>query len=47
MNEFMMAVMIKACSHRMSKGENLDDILASYKKLTDEDKTVIKEALDG
>lgn len=47
MNEVFMVIMIKACGQRMSKGENLDDILASYKKLTDEDKKVIKEALDG
>ena len=47
MNEVFMVIMIKACSQRMSKGENLDDILASYKKLTDEDKKAIKEALDG
>ena len=47
MNEVFMVIMIKACSQRMSKGENLDDILMSYKKLTDEDKKVIKEALDG
>lgn len=47
MNDVFMAIMIKACSARMSKGEKLDDILASYKKLTDEDKKIIKGALDG
>ena len=47
MNEVFMVIMIKACSQRMSNGENLDDILASYKKLTYEDNMVIKEALDG
>lgn len=47
MNEVFMVIMIKACSQRMSKGENLDDILASYKKLADEDKTKIREAING
>lgn len=47
MNEIFMVIMIKACSSRIKKGENLDDILASYPKLTEEDKKIIKEALDG
>ena len=47
MNEIFMVLMIKACSSRMSKGEKLDDILASYPKLTEEDKKTIKEALNG
>ena len=37
--------MIKAIRIRISNGENIDEVLNSYAKLTDEDKKEIKETL--
>ena len=38
-------IMIKAIRIRVSKGENIDEVLNSYVKLTAEDKKEIKETL--
>lgn len=45
MNKTKLRIMLRAISIRLSKGEKFNDILASYPKLTDEDKEKIKAKL--
>lgn len=40
-------IMIKAVQIRMSSGEELEGILDSYAKLTDEDKDAIRKAVSN
>lgn len=40
-----MKIMLLTITNRMKKGEDIDDILNSYPKLTDSEKKELKEAL--
>ena len=43
MSAVKLKIMVKACKLRMAAGEDLEDILASYPALTEEDKDQIHE----
>lgn len=45
MTEYALRVFVRVISRRLAQGETLDEILASYPNLTDEDKEQIREAL--
>jgi uncharacterized protein (DUF433 family) len=45
MTEYTLRVFVRVISRRLAHGETLDEILASYPNLTDEDKKQIREAL--
>lgn len=45
MTEYTLRVFVRVISRRLTQGETLDEILASYPNLTDEDKEQIREAL--
>lgn len=47
MNDEYLVIIIKACIYRVRRGENLEDILKANKKLSDADKTKIREAING
>lgn len=47
MSSVLLQIMIRAVKIRLSEGEELESILGSYPKLTDEDKEKIREALNG
>ncbi|MGP1588479.1 MAG: hypothetical protein ACTTHL_01085 [Oribacterium sp.] len=42
-----LGIMIRAAKIRMSRGEELEDILAGWMKLTDEDKDLIRAEVLG
>ena len=42
-----MRIMVNAAKIRMSRGEELEDILAGWTKLTDEDKDLIRAEVLG
>ena len=43
MNDVTKNIVIRAINVRIKRGENIDDILASYPKLTKEEKNELKE----
>ena len=43
MTNMKMRIMVRATMIRMKRGEALEDILASWPNLTEEDKTYIRE----
>ena len=45
MNKSTLNIFIRVIKRRISEGEKLEDILASYPKLSAEDKEQIKQAL--
>ncbi len=47
MIEEKLVIVTKACIFRTRRGEDLEDILAANKKLTEEDKAKIREAING
>lgn len=47
MIEEKLVIVTKACIYRVRRGENLEDILAANKKLTEADKVKIREAING
>lgn len=47
MNDEYLVIIIKACIYRVRRGENLEDILKANKRLTEEEKTKIREAING
>lgn len=40
-------IFVRVIKRRMGNGENLENILASYTALTDEEKEQIREAVNG
>ena len=42
-----MKLMIKVAKRRVGQGEKLDDILASWTNLTEEEKEEIRKAVEG
>lgn len=46
MNETKMKVVIAGIKVKLARGESLEDILESYVKLSEEEKTYIRENLD-
>lgn len=38
-------IMVRVIKRRMAEGENLEDILASYPKLTEEEKQELRKAV--
>lgn len=38
-------IMVRVIKRRMAEGENLEDILESYPKLTEEEKTELEDAI--
>ena len=47
LSKIKLRIMIKAVEIRIDNGEEIDDILSSYPKLTDDDKAYIKAAIIG
>lgn len=47
LSKIKLKIMVKAVQIRVSNGEDIDDVLNSYPKLTDEDKTYIKAEIIG
>ena len=47
MNDRQLRIIISACKIRMARGEDLEDILASYPKLTEDEKAKIRRELGG
>lgn len=47
MSKIFLDIMVRAVKLRMEAGEELEAILDSYPKLTDEDKAEIREAIHG
>ena len=45
MSAIKLKIMVKAVRIRLANGEELEDILASYPALTEEDKQQIRDAL--
>ena len=45
MSKIVKNIMIRAIKARMKQGETLDDILASYPKLTDAEKEELRKAV--
>lgn len=45
MSKAVKNIMVRAIKARMNQGEELEDILASYPKLTDEEKQELREAV--
>ena len=43
MNDVTKNIVIRAINVRIKRGESIDDILASYPKLTEEEKNELKE----
>ena len=43
MNDVTKNIVIRAINVRIKRGENIDDILASYPKLIEEEKNELKE----
>lgn len=43
LNELRLQLMVKAVRIRLKNGEELEDILAGYSKLTEEDKEAIRK----
>ncbi len=43
LNELRLQLMVKAVRIRLKNGEELEDILAGYSKLTEEDKKAIRK----
>lgn len=43
MNDITKNIVIRAINVRIKRGESIDDILASYPKLTEEEKNELKE----
>lgn len=43
MNDVTKNIVIRAINVRIKRGESIDDILASYLKLTEEEKNELKE----
>ena len=43
MNDVTKNIVIRAITIRIKRGESIDDILASYPKLTEEEKNELKE----
>lgn len=46
MNKALKNIMLRVIRNRMAAGETVDDILSDYPKLTDEEKTELKEAVE-
>ena len=40
------SIMLRVIKRRMEAGENLEDILAGYNKLTDDEKADLKKSID-
>ena len=47
MTAVKLKIMVKACKLRMAVGEDLEDILASYPALTEQDKEQIRQQING
>ena len=47
MSTAMLNIFIRTVKRRMKNGEPLDEILASYSKLTDEEKDTIRRGVEG
>lgn len=47
MSGIKLKIMVKACKIRMEAGEDLEDILASYPALSEEDKEQIRQQING
>ncbi len=47
MTDIQLRILMRAIKIRMSRGEAIDDILASYPRLTDSEKSVIKQTIVG
>ena len=47
MSTAMLNIFIRTVKRRMENGELLDEILASYTKLTDEEKDAIRRGVEG
>lgn len=45
MSTAMLNIFVRAVKRRMEKGEDLEEILASYTKLSEEDKEQIRQAV--
>ena len=45
MNKALKNIMLRVIRNRMAAGETVDDILADYPKLTEEEKAELKEAV--
>ena len=45
MNKAVKNIMLRVIRNRMAAGETVDDILADYPKLTEEEKAELKEAV--
>jgi hypothetical protein len=45
MSTAMLNIFVRTVKRRMEKGEDLEEILASYTKLSDEDKEEIRQAV--
>ena len=46
MNKAVKNIMLRVIRNRMAAEETVDDILSDYPKLTDEEKTELKEAVE-
>lgn len=47
MSSILLRIFVRVVSRRMSDGEALEDILAEYKALSEEDKNQVKEAIQN
>ena len=45
MNKAVKNIMLRVIRNRIAEGETVDDILADYPKLTEEEKAELKEAV--
>lgn len=45
MTKIQLSLITKAVNIRVTRGEDIDSVLSSYTKLTDEERASIKEAL--
>ena len=45
MNKALKNIMLRVIRNRIAEGETVDDILADYPKLTEEEKAELKEAV--
>ena len=46
MSNAMLNIFVRVVKRRIANGETIDDILASYTNLSDEDKEQIRKAVD-
>lgn len=47
MTDYMKRIIARVVSRRVAEGEDIDDVLASYTKLTEAEKAEIKELVNG